>query len=91
MDGGGITGERVGRGETVALKLHYTEEMNGCGTSRGVARTRGWARHVGWRRGGGHGVASWHGARPRSGRSILAVARSGKGEGRREGLGGVRE
>jgi hypothetical protein len=41
IDGGDINGERVGRGETVALKLHYIEETNGCGTSRGVVRTRG--------------------------------------------------
>jgi hypothetical protein len=40
IDGGGINGERVGRGEMVALKLHYAEETNDCGTSRGVARTR---------------------------------------------------
>jgi hypothetical protein len=41
IDGGCINGERVGRGETVALKLHYAEETNDCGTSREVARTRG--------------------------------------------------
>jgi hypothetical protein len=41
INGDDINGERVGEGRNERLMLHYAEEKNGLGASRGVARTRG--------------------------------------------------
>jgi hypothetical protein len=80
IDGGNISGERVERGETVALKLHYAEEKNGSGC-RAVGRGAAWlavgrAWCVGRRC--GRGVARrWLGRRA----AAAARGRGGRGVG----------
>jgi hypothetical protein len=81
INGDDINGERVGEGRNERLMLHYAEEKNSLGASRGVARTRGRVLAAAAARTRGQvATAAW--ARGRDARGTLAngARAAGRGE-----------